>query len=102
MAHQTINPTTGELVREYPEASESEVDLILAASARAFEDWRRTSFAERATALRNAGQALFARKEELARLMAVEMGKPLAQGRSEVEKCAWVCSYYAENAELDP
>jgi len=94
---QTTNPTTGALVREYEEASDDEVAGILAGAQRAFQDWRRAGFAERAAALQKAAQALDSRKEELARLMAIEMGKPLAQGRSELEKCAWVCRYYAEN-----
>ena len=99
MAHQTINPATGALVREYAEAGDDEVTEILGASARAFEAWRRRSFGERAAALQKAAVALEGRKDELARLMALEMGKPVAQGRSEVEKCAWVCRYYAESAE---
>jgi acyl-CoA reductase-like NAD-dependent aldehyde dehydrogenase len=49
--------------------------------------------------MRRAGALLRERKEDLARLMALEMGKPLAQGRAEAEKCAWVCEYYAEHAE---
>jgi succinate-semialdehyde dehydrogenase/glutarate-semialdehyde dehydrogenase len=96
---QTINPATGALVREYDEASDDDVLATLAAADRAFQEWRRAGFAERGRALVKAAETLDARKEELARLMAVEMGKPLAQGRSELDKCAWVCRYYAENAE---
>jgi succinate-semialdehyde dehydrogenase/glutarate-semialdehyde dehydrogenase len=95
---QTINPATGVLVREYAEASDEEAAAMLACAERAFQEWRRTSFAERAAALQRAADALDARKDELGRLMAVEMGKPFAQGRAEAEKCAWVCRYYADNA----
>jgi succinate-semialdehyde dehydrogenase/glutarate-semialdehyde dehydrogenase len=96
---ETINPATGEKVREYAEASDDEVDEILAAADRAFPAWRRAGFPGRAAALQRAAAALEAKKDELGRLMAIEMGKPLAQGRAEAEKCAWVCRYYAESAE---
>jgi succinate-semialdehyde dehydrogenase/glutarate-semialdehyde dehydrogenase len=99
LALQTINPANGVLIREYSEATDEEVAGIVEAAERAFQEWRRTSFAGRAVAMQKAAQALEARKDELGRLMAVEMGKPLAQGRAEAEKCAWVCRYYAENAE---
>jgi len=98
MAMQSINPVSGELIKEYAEAEPAAVQAALAAAAAGFQDWRRTAFAERSTALKRAGGLLRERKEDLARLMALEMGKPLAQGRAEVEKCAWVCDYYADNA----
>jgi succinate-semialdehyde dehydrogenase/glutarate-semialdehyde dehydrogenase len=96
---QSINPANGELIAEYPEPSPAEVAAILKASRDAFQKWRRTSFVERADPLRRAGTLLRERRDDLARLMALEMGKPLAQGRAEAEKCAWGCEYYAENAE---
>jgi succinate-semialdehyde dehydrogenase/glutarate-semialdehyde dehydrogenase len=99
MAMQSINPATDELLKEYAETEPAAVSRVLAAAQRAFADWRRTPFAERRTRLKRAGAILRERKEELARLMAVEMGKPLAQGRAEAEKCAWVCDYYADQAE---
>jgi len=99
MALRSVNPASGELIREYEEATPDELAAALGAAARAFESWRRTKFAERAAALRRAGALLRERREELARLMALEMGKPLAQGRSEADKCAGCCGYYADNAE---
>jgi succinate-semialdehyde dehydrogenase/glutarate-semialdehyde dehydrogenase len=93
-----VNPKDGSLVREHAEATAGEVAAALAAAARAFESWRRTSFAERASALRRAAALLRERRSELARLMALEMGKPVAQGRGEAEKCAWVCEHYADDA----
>lgn len=98
MALQSINPATDELVAEYSETTAEGATRILRAARAAFGSWRRTTFLERAAALRRAGALLRARKDELARLMAIEMGKPLAQGRAESEKCAWVCDYYAEAA----
>jgi succinate-semialdehyde dehydrogenase/glutarate-semialdehyde dehydrogenase len=99
MPLRSVNPTDGSLLREHAEASPAEVASALAAAARAFEGWRRTSFAERTAALRKAAALLRERREELGRLMALEMGKPVAQGRAEAEKCAWVCEHYAEHAE---
>jgi len=96
---KSINPTTGELVAEYPDHTWSEVETRLEAAQRAFKDWRRTAMATRADHMRRAADGLEARKEEFARLMAVEMGKPVTAGRAEVEKCVWVCRYYAEEAE---
>jgi succinate-semialdehyde dehydrogenase/glutarate-semialdehyde dehydrogenase len=96
---ETINPATGERVREYAEAGAAEVGGILARADAAFHAWRSVPFSERATRVRRAGALLRERKDTYARLMAVEMGKPVAQGRGEAEKCAWVCEYYADHAE---
>jgi succinate-semialdehyde dehydrogenase/glutarate-semialdehyde dehydrogenase len=99
MALETINPTNGERVREYAEASPAEVTSAMANAQAAFETWRRTPFAKRATHMKWAGALLRERQGDLSHLMAIEMGKPLSQGRAEAEKCAWVCEYYADAAE---
>jgi len=99
MALRSVNPTDGRLVQEYPETGRDEVARILRDAHAAFLEWRETSFATRAAPLRRAGALLRERRDELARLMAVEMGKPVAQGRAEAEKCASVCDYYADTAE---
>jgi succinate-semialdehyde dehydrogenase/glutarate-semialdehyde dehydrogenase len=96
---QSVNPFNGEVVAEYQEHSWDDVDGRLVAAHRAFLDWRRVSFSDRAAVLRAASKRLEARKDEFARLMAIEMGKPVAAGRAEIEKCAWVCNYYADEAE---
>jgi len=96
---KSINPANDQLIAEYPEPSPDEVAAILKASRAVFPEWRRTSFAERSELIRRAGTLLRERRDDLARLMALEMGKPLAQGRAEAEKSAWGCEYYAENAE---
>ena len=98
---KSVNPATGELVRELPEHSQAEVQQRLERAAAAFQSWRRTSFADRAPLLRAAAAVLRQRRDELARLMTLEMGKPIAQAESEVEKCAWACEYFAEHAEGD-
>jgi succinate-semialdehyde dehydrogenase / glutarate-semialdehyde dehydrogenase len=99
MALRSINPTDGRLVREYAETDPPAVSRILREAHAAFLEWRKTPFPARAAPMRRAGALLRERRDDLARLMAVEMGKPLAQGRAEAEKCAWVCDYYAETAE---
>ncbi len=75
-----------------------EVKATLAEVDEAQRVWKETSFAHRAGLLREVGRILRERADELADLMAAEMGKPLAGGRSEAEKCAWVCDFYAEGA----
>jgi succinate-semialdehyde dehydrogenase/glutarate-semialdehyde dehydrogenase len=99
MALSSINPATDEPIRVYEEASSEEVATALSAAGAAAARWRRVPFSGRAEPLRRAGTLLRERREDLARLMTLEMGKPLAQGRAEAEKCAWVCEHYAEHAE---
>lgn len=94
-----INPATGEAGQTYPDMQADEVDAIIERCHSAWNRWRSTSFAERATKMRRVGALLREQAEKFARLMAEEMGKPLAQGRAEIEKCAWVCDYYADNAQ---
>lgn len=99
MSLKSINPANGELLAEYEVHPPEVVNEIVARGGERFTSWRRVSYSERAGLLNAAAEVLESRKEELARLMAEEMGKPVAGGRAEVEKCAWVCRYYAENGE---
>jgi succinate-semialdehyde dehydrogenase/glutarate-semialdehyde dehydrogenase len=96
---QSINPATGDVVESFAETSRRELDGILDQSDRSFQDWRRRPWSERSRLLRVAAGVLRNRKSTYARAMALEMGKPLAQGEAEAEKCATVCDYYAEHAE---
>ncbi len=96
---KAINPATGELIREYAETPPGDVEAGIEKAHATYLDWREISFAERAGLMRRAADVLRERKEEYGRLMALEMGKPITQGIAEAEKCAWVCEYYAENAE---
>ena len=96
---QTIDPATGEPGRSYPANTLDEARSAAAAARAAFLDWRRTSFAERSKCLRRAAAILREREDEFARLMTEEMGKPLAEGRAEVEKCAFQCDWFADHAE---
>lgn len=95
----SVNPTTGETIQEYPEMSFKEVSDTIGQVHEAFLHWRKTDFATRAALMRQTGQTLRDRAAEYSRLMAQEMGKPVKDGRAEVEKCAWTCDYYADNAE---
>jgi len=95
----SVNPATGEAIREYDEIPPEGVSRAVEESHEAFLAWRRTGFPERAALMKKAARVLRENAAEYAKLMALEMGKPVRDGRAEVEKCAWVCEYYAENAE---
>jgi len=95
----SINPTTGETLEKYEEKSHDEIMRRLEKAHQAFRAWRQTSFSERAELMRKVPRALTENQSEYARTMALEMGKPIAAGRAEIEKCVWVCDYYAEHAE---
>jgi len=96
---RSVNPATGEVLEEYEETGASEVSAALARASRGFRAWRAAGFQERSKAMARASAALLERKDRYAQLMAREMGKPVTQGRSEIEKCAWVCLHFAEHAE---
>lgn len=98
MAIASINPATGKTLRTYEEMPVEQVQQTLEQAQQAHLAWRETAFAERARLMKAAAQVLRDRQESYASLMAEEMGKPLPQGRSEVDKCAWVCDFYADSA----
>jgi succinate-semialdehyde dehydrogenase/glutarate-semialdehyde dehydrogenase len=99
MTIRSINPATGAVLREYAEMEPDEIARILRRADETQRAWKETAFGHRAGLMRRAARVLRDRTEEYARLMAEEMGKPLAEGRSEAEKCAWVCDYYADHAQ---
>ncbi|RKY94081.1 MAG: NAD-dependent succinate-semialdehyde dehydrogenase [Ignavibacteriae bacterium] len=96
---KSINPANGKLIRSYPEMTIDKVDKVLHLVSDTFNEWKETTFNERMKLMLNAANVLREQSEELSKLMTEEMGKPIAQSRAEIEKCAWVCEYYAENAE---
>ncbi len=96
---RSINPTTGELLREYSDHDRSAAVASLDRASEAQRRWAELSFAERALPLVRCAELLEERQRELAELMAREMGKPVRQGRSELEKCALGARYFAEHAE---
>jgi succinate-semialdehyde dehydrogenase/glutarate-semialdehyde dehydrogenase len=98
MAIATINPATGEVVKQFQALTDAEVDGRIAKAAGAFQSFRKTSFADRAKWMLKAGEILEAEKTELGRLMTLEMGKTFSSAVAEAAKCATACQYYAENA----
>jgi len=98
MAIESVNPATGEVIGRFDETAPDAVAAAASACAEAQRAWAEQGFPERARPLRAAARILRDEREALARRMALEMGKPLAQGVAEVEKCAWACEYYADEA----
>ncbi|MHB2156012.1 NAD-dependent succinate-semialdehyde dehydrogenase [Calditrichota bacterium GD2] len=96
---KAVNPANNQLIKEYPEHEIAEVKRIINLVQEEFHAWRRVSFVQRAALMKNAAHVLRQKKEELAFLITQEMGKIIRESRAEVVKCAWVCDYYAENAE---
>lgn len=99
MAIASINPATGERLREFSAHSAVEVERRIAAAADTFEVWRRTPIRERATVVRRAADVLEANAGRFAALMTLEMGKLRQAAADEVAKCALGCRFYASNAE---
>ncbi|WEK21393.1 MAG: NAD-dependent succinate-semialdehyde dehydrogenase [Candidatus Pedobacter colombiensis] len=97
MKIQSVNPTTGELIKSYNEDAESTVIHKIEQTHNAWLKWRETSFHERLTLLNNLADQLYKERANLANLMALEMGKPIKDGAGEIDKCAGVCKYYAEH-----
>jgi succinate-semialdehyde dehydrogenase / glutarate-semialdehyde dehydrogenase len=95
----THDPATGQPGRSYEGHTRDEALAIARDVRRAFEDWRRTSFAERGKLMKQAAAVLRRRQGEFAEIMTAEMGKILKDGRAEVEKCAFNCDHFAESAE---
>lgn len=95
----TINPFTEETIKEYLPISQSEIDLQLNNSDLAFKKWKNTKLIYRIDLIKNLEKAIITNKQKLAELMTKEMGKPISQGFAEIDKCAYLCNYYAENAE---
>jgi len=95
----SINPATEEVMRIFTPHSAEQIEAALQKAATTFHQWRGTSFKERAALLQAAADFLRRHKERLGKIITMEMGKPIREAVAEVEKCAWNCEYYAENAE---
>ena len=99
MTFTAVNPATGETIATYPVLPAGDVRRIIERAHEAHVAWRAEPVAERSARLTALGSLLRERAHDFGRLMTAEMGKPLRQAVGEAEKCAWVCDYYAENAE---
>ncbi len=96
---QSINPWTGKVVKEFSLLSPTEIENKIDLSSKAYLSWKNTSISDRVELLKKVGEILRKNQEEYARLITLEMGKIIRESRAEIEKCAWACDYYAENAE---
>ncbi|WP_186756817.1 NAD-dependent succinate-semialdehyde dehydrogenase [Echinicola salinicaeni] len=95
---KSINPYTGELLKDIEEHSEEDIDIIINKAEAAFQGWKKRSMDERSSLMNKAAEVLRKNKEKYAKIISLEMGKVISESRSEVEKCAWVCEYYAEKS----
>ncbi|ALF55381.1 succinate-semialdehyde dehydrogenase [Nostoc piscinale CENA21] len=98
MAIATINPATGETLKTFEPLKDTEIAAKLNLANQAFEQYRKTSFPQRSLWLQKAAEILDQEKADFGKIMTLEMGKPYKAAIAEVEKCAAVCRYYAENA----
>ncbi|WP_310992023.1 NAD-dependent succinate-semialdehyde dehydrogenase [Aequorivita marina] len=95
----SVNPYSGKEIKSYKNHTKEEVEQIIDKAHKRFSSWREIAFSERRNLMLAAASELKKNKTEYAETMTLEMGKPISQALAEVEKCAWVCEYYAENAE---
>lgn len=96
---KSVNPATGKLIQSFEELSDGALESRIERAALTFKQNRNTSFAERAAKMQRAADVLIAQRARFAEIMTLEVGKPITAARAEVDKCAWVCRYYAEHAE---
>ncbi|HEV8656246.1 MAG TPA: NAD-dependent succinate-semialdehyde dehydrogenase [Candidatus Limnocylindria bacterium] len=94
----SVNPATEEVLGRFDPFTAEEVDRALDDAQDAFLAWRERSIADRAVPMRRLATLLRERADRYGRLITIEMGKPIAEAKAELEKCAWGCEYYAENA----
>jgi len=99
MVMVALNPANGSLIRTYEETTDLEVEAAIALAHDAHLAWRKTPFSHRAELMCGAARILREKARKFGELMTLEMGKPISGGVAEAEKCAWVCEYYADNAE---
>lgn len=96
---QSINPYTGKLIQEYQQTTENGMQQMIGSLEAGYQTWRFQSVSSRGEILRIVADRLIQQKDELAKTISLEMGKPIKQSIAEIEKCAWACNYYVETAE---
>ena len=97
---ETINPATGKVIQSYENETPEAVSRRVKAARQAFDSWKKRDLTERAELMRKLGRVMRKNREDYSRIITEEMGKPIRQSLAEIEKCAWVCDYYAERAEV--
>jgi succinate-semialdehyde dehydrogenase/glutarate-semialdehyde dehydrogenase len=95
----SINPTTGKILKTFKEDNEEKINTHIVTSHNAFDQWSYNTYDKRKKLLEHTAQVLQKHKQKYAELMTLEMGKPIHQSEQEIEKCAWVCRYYADNGK---
>ncbi|MGB5982379.1 MAG: NAD-dependent succinate-semialdehyde dehydrogenase [Nonlabens sp.] len=95
----TINPYNGEELKQYKELTSDQIQTKLETAQKTFEQWKTTTFKVRSEKIIKVAELLEQNKEKYATQMTKEMGKPISQSKSELEKCAWLCRHYADHAE---
>lgn len=96
---KSINPFTGELIQEFESLSASELEAKMVSGSEAFKLWKLTSFSQRAQLFNNVATEIRQNRAHYAQLISSEMGKVIKESRAELDKCAWVCDFYAEKSE---
>ena len=97
--YQIHNPATGDIEATYPTASDHDIQQAIASAATAYQEWRHVPLSERSALLHKIADIYLERQDELARIVATEMGKPVAQAKGEIGLVAEIFRYYADNAE---
>ncbi len=95
---KSINPFSGEILQEFNLLTASELEAKLVSGSDAFSSWKNTELQHRAQLMKNAANQLRVNREKYARIISLEMGKVIKESRAEIDKCAWVCDFYAEKA----
>lgn len=95
---ETRNPVTGEVLATFPISTSSELDRSLENGAAAFRTWKHLPLEERTAAIRRLAELLRSQSDALSATITLEMGKPIQQARGEIDKCAWLCDFYADHA----
>lgn len=96
---RSINPHTGKLISEYKQTDDADIEKIIITLHNAYFKWKNTSFEQRRQILKHISNVLEHNKESYAKLICNEMGKPITQAIEEIEKCIWVCNFYAKKSE---
>ena len=99
MAYQTVNPYTNEVVKTYSNATDNDIERALSVTGNLFKSMKKQSISERSAILHRIADAFRKNEDELARVATVDMGKLLAESKGEVELCANIADYFADNAE---
>lgn len=94
----TRNPYTEKSIQTYKLQNKEQIEVVIKAAEKAFSNWKKTSIKERTSILKKLAKQLEDKREDLSTLMTTEMGKPITQSRAEIDKCVWLCDFYAKNA----